>query len=76
MALLKEEREVVKQAIEIIMRETAKDGDKVILKGFGTFRRKAVAAKVARNPQNGEEITIPARSVLRFKASMKTSNNL
>jgi nucleoid DNA-binding protein len=62
------EREVVKEAMGIVARETAA-GEKVILKGFGTFSVKEKAARTARNPQTGEAVQVPAKSVLTFKAS-------
>lgn len=69
MALSDAERKQVKEALALIERETATDGDSLVLKGFGTFKRKHVAAKQARNPQTGGTVTVPARSVLRFTAS-------
>lgn len=69
MALTDIERKQIKEALALIERETANDGDSVVLKGFGTFKRKHVAAKTARNPQTGGTVQIPARSVLRFSAS-------
>ena len=67
--LTKDERATLKLAEEIIIRECANDGDECSLRGFGAFRRIQVKAKTARNPQTGEPVQIPARSVLRFKAS-------
>jgi DNA-binding protein HU-beta len=69
MALSDSERKQVKDALALIERETTNDGDSLVLKGFGTFKRKHVAAKTARNPQTGGTVTVPARSVLRFTAS-------
>jgi len=69
MALSDSERKQVKEALTIIERETTKDGDSLVIKGFGTFKRKHVAAKTARNPQTGGTVNVPARSVLRFTAS-------
>ena len=73
MALTNSERAQVREALAIVERETANPGDKLILKGFGTFQRKAVAEKKARNPQTQEVVTVPAHSVLKFKASKSTS---
>jgi len=42
--------------------------DKVQFIGFGTFETKDRAARKGRNPQTGEEITIPARTVPVFRA--------
>lgn len=45
-----------------------KDGDQVVLVGFGTFSVKERAARTGRNPQTGEPIEIAAAKVPSFKA--------
>jgi DNA-binding protein HU-beta len=35
--------------------------------GFGTFARRSSAARVGRNPKNGEPLTIPAKRKIIFK---------
>ena len=52
---------------EEIMNEVAKR-KKVQLIGFGTFEAHHRNARKGRNPQNGEEIEIPATEVPVFKA--------
>ena len=42
-------------------------GEKVSLVGFGSFEVKERAERVGRNPQSGEEMTIPASRVASFK---------
>lgn len=42
-------------------------GDKVDLRGFGTFSVRESAARTGRNPQTGDTIQIPARRVPGFK---------
>jgi DNA-binding protein HU-beta len=69
MALTDKERTQVKEALALIERETANDGDSIVLKGFGTFKRKQSAAKLGRNPQTGGTVDIPAKSKLAFSAS-------
>jgi len=44
-----------------------KDGDQVVLVGFGTFAVKERAARTGRNPQTGEPIQIAAAKVPGFK---------
>ncbi|MGR9000246.1 MAG: HU family DNA-binding protein [Gammaproteobacteria bacterium] len=46
---------------------TLKAGDSIALVGFGTFDVKARAERSGRNPQTGQEITIPATNVPSFK---------
>lgn len=73
MALSDSERSLIKEAFNLIQRETANDGDALVFRGFGTFTRKVVAAKTGRNPKTGVAVQIPAKSVLRFKASSAIS---
>jgi DNA-binding protein HU-beta len=44
-----------------------KDGDQVVLVGFGTFSVKDRAARTGRNPQTGEPIEIAAAKIPSFK---------
>ena len=43
-------------------------GDKISLVGFGTFGTVERSERTGRNPQTGEPMTIPARTVPHFKA--------
>jgi len=43
-------------------------GEKVHLIGFGTFEVRERAARIARNPQTGEPVEVPATRVPAFKA--------
>ena len=54
-----------------------KQGDSVVLVGFGTFNVRDRAARTGRNPQTGEEIQIAAAKVPAFKAgkALKDSVN-
>ena len=53
-----------------------KKGDKVILVGFGTFSTSSRGARKGRNPQTGKEITIAAKTVVRFKAGAELSSSM
>ena len=44
-------------------------GEKVTISGFATFSVRNKATRQGRNPQTGEPLRIPARRVVRFKAS-------
>lgn len=45
------------------------ESGKVQLVGFGTFATKVRAARVARNPRTGEEVSVPEKTQVTFKAS-------
>ena len=49
----------------------------VAITGFGKFATTERAARTMRNPLNGEQVQVPAKKVLRFKAakSLKDSVN-
>ena len=48
--------------------EVLKSGDKVQLTPFGQFKVRDRAARIARNPQTGEPVNVPAKRVLKFIA--------
>lgn len=53
--------------VEVVIEEM-KAGEKVQLIGFGTFEAKARAARIARNPQTGASVEIPATKKPAFTA--------
>lgn len=60
-----------KRTVECIFKnitDCLAEGDAVRLIGFGTFGIRKRAAREARNPRTGEKISVPAKSVLFFKA--------
>ena len=62
----KQAMDAVEATLEII-KEALRAGEKIQLVGFGSFQVKAKRARKGRNPQTGDEITITARKVLKFK---------
>jgi integration host factor beta subunit len=43
-------------------------GDKVEIRGFGSFRVKQRSARKGRNPRTGEEVQVPSKLIPYFKA--------
>ena len=62
----KQATEAIELTLELIKR-ALKRGEKVQLVGFGSFQVRNKKPRKGRNPQTGEEITISARKVLKFK---------
>ncbi len=60
-------KKVVDSLFETISTTLAK-GEKVQLVGLGTFEVRERSERTGRNPQTGEEMTIPATKVPGFKA--------
>ncbi len=60
-----------KKALEAFMdasAEALQKGDRIALVGFGTFSTSKHPARKGRNPKTGAEITIPEKTVVKFKA--------
>ncbi len=51
-------------------------GDKVTLIGFGTFSVSLRKERQGRNPQTGENITIPAKASVKFKPGKELSESV
>lgn len=43
-------------------------GEKIELRGFGSFRVKTREARIGRNPKTGEKVHVPKRKVPAFRA--------
>ncbi|MGG1369508.1 HU family DNA-binding protein [Priestia megaterium] len=59
-------KKAVEALFETISNTLAKE-EKIQLIGFGTFEVRERAARTGRNPQTGEEMTIPASKVPAFR---------
>lgn len=53
-----------------------KRGEKVTLVGFGTFSSKKRNARTGRNPQTGQPLNIPAKTVAKFKVGKEFANKV
>ena len=58
------------------IRKSLKKGDKVTLVGFGTFGTSKRAKRQGRNPATGAKITIPAKTLVRFKAGKDLTDSV
>lgn len=66
----KQVAEILSLTVETVEKAVAK-GKRVTLVGFGTFEARKRAARTGRNPQTGQEIKIPAKTVPAFSAGKK-----
>lgn len=60
--------EVIDGMIEEIIK-TLKKGGEVSIAGLGIFSVKDRAARMARNPKTGEQVSVPATRVPKFRAA-------
>ncbi len=64
-----------KEASELVelvfgsLKDVLQRGEKVKISGFGNFVVRGKKARIGRNPQTGDQITISARKVLTFRPS-------
>jgi len=65
--LTRKHSEVIVDAVFSSIVEAIGRGDKVELRGFGTFRLKRRDSRTGRNPKTGAGVLVPAKSVPRFK---------
>ncbi len=67
--LTKLETEAVVDGFIITVMEALESGESVELRGFGSFRVRERAARMARNPQTDEPVEVPRQFVPAFKPS-------
>lgn len=69
----------VERIVDVVidtMTEALADGRRIELRGFGSFAVKERSARTARNPRTGEQVTVPARRSLGFKAGKRLRDAL
>ena len=74
--LSKKDAEVIVQAVLDSIVESLKNGGKVELRGFGSFRLRERASRQGRNPKTGEPMQINASKSVGFKASAALKGSL
>ncbi len=63
----KKDTEVVVNTIFDSMTEALRSGERIEIRGFGSFQVKVREAREGRNPKTGEEVHIPAKRTPFFK---------
>lgn len=56
--------------------DSLKSGDRIQLVGFGSFSVAERSARTGRNPRTGQEINIPAKKVVKFRAGNDLANEV
>jgi integration host factor subunit beta len=64
----KDSEVIVDQLFDSVIK-ALKSGDKLEVRGFGSFRVRQRNARVGRNPKTGEKVEVPAKRVPYFKPS-------
>lgn len=66
--LPKKQAEMVVNTVLMSVVEALDAGEKVELRGFGSFRMKMREARTARNPKTGEKVQVEQKKVPYFRA--------
>jgi len=65
--ITRREAEVVVNTIFTAISDALVEGDRVELRGFGSFSIKQRNSRIGRNPKTGETVSVPAKVVPYFK---------
>lgn len=65
--LTKKDAEVIVQTVLDSIIDSLKEGKKVELRGFGSFRLRQRSSRTGRNPKTGEKVKVPAKRIPYFK---------
>jgi len=64
----KESETIVETVFDSIIQALQK-GEKIEIRGFGSFRTRERRGRVGRNPKTGEKVEVPAKKIPFFKPS-------
>ena len=70
----RKESEVIVETIFDSMVKSVRNGDKVEIRGFGSFRTRERRGRIGRNPKSGEKVTVPPKIIPFFKPSKELRN--
>ena len=67
--LPRKESETIVETIFDSIIEAIQKGEKIEIRGFGSFRTRQRKGRVGRNPKTGEKVEVPAKRIPFFKPS-------
>jgi integration host factor subunit beta len=67
--MTRKESEVIVEAIFDSVVRALRAGDKIEIRGFGSFRTRQRQPRVGRNPKTGARVDVPAKRIPYFKPS-------
>ena len=65
--LTKKHAELVVNTVFDSIVQSLKDGDKIELRGFGSFRIRHRGSRIGRNPKTGAQVHVPPKRIPYFK---------
>lgn len=67
--MTRKDSEVIVEAILGSVVRALRTGDKIEIRGFGSFRTRSRQPRVGRNPKTGDRVEVPAKRIPYFKPS-------
>src|ERR1035437_5785145 len=67
--MTRKESEVIVEAIFDSIVRSLRSGDKIEIRGFGSFRTRQRQPRTGRNPKTGARVEVPAKKIPYFKPS-------
>ena len=67
--MTRKESEIIVETIFDSIVKSLRGGDKIEIRGFGSFRTRQRQARIGRNPKSGERVDVPAKRIPFFKPS-------
>jgi len=67
--MTRKDSEVIVEAIFDSVVRSLRQGDKIEIRGFGSFRTRQRQPRVGRNPKTGARVDVPAKRIPFFKPS-------
>src|SRR6266550_5390304 len=67
--MTRKDSEVIVEAIFDSVVKALRGGDKIEIRGFGSFRTRQRQPRVGRNPKTGARVDVPAKKIPYFKPS-------
>ncbi len=66
-SITKKDAEMIVNTVFESIVQSLKDGDKIELRGFGSFRIRQRGSRVGRNPKTGDRVFVPPKRIPYFK---------
>ena len=67
--LTRKDSEIIVESIFDSVVRSLRAGDKIEIRGFGSFRTRQRRARVGRNPKTGDRVDVPPKKIPFFKPS-------
>ena len=67
--LTRKDSEIIVESIFDSVVNSLRAGDKIEIRGFGSFRTRQRKPRVGRNPKTGDRVEVPAKKIPFFKPS-------